>query len=163
MSTTWFIHILIQQTTLHPTRRHLSYSAYYQLDFRGDLTASRNLFERGTTQYYCVLLPMLRNDFNTQHAATAIEGEDDMSLPWPLTGLTSRIHWGSSFCWESYPYVIQFRLLSRRLSAVTPSSLHGTKNACCQTSKQSRVLQANSERDYPSEHAEDIVACGWLT
>ena len=53
-----------QQTTLHPTRRHqLSYSAYYQLDFRGDLTASRNLLEKGTTQYYCVLLPMLRNDF----------------------------------------------------------------------------------------------------
>ena len=57
MSTTWILHILIQ-TTLHPSRRHLSYSAYYQLDFRGDLTASCNLSstrERYNTVVLCTV------------------------------------------------------------------------------------------------------------
>jgi hypothetical protein len=87
------------------------------------------------------LLTMLRNDFNT-HQQKQSRGRmiDEPALTPDRSDVTSLLRF-LSFCWESYPYVIQ-RLLSRRLSAVTPSSLHGTKkNACCQ-SRQSKVASS---------------------
>ena len=116
-------------------------------------------FQPGTTQYYCVLLPMLRNDFKIQ------QQQQSRGRIWACPDLWQV--WRHEFI--EVPLLLRklplrhSAALSRRLSAVTPSSLHGTKNACCQ-SRQSEVASSKLtvRETIHTNTPEDIVACGWL-
>ena len=111
--------------------------------FRGDSTESSNLLERGTTQYYCVLLPMLRNDFKPSSNSNRGGGRMVDDPPWQV--------WRHEFI--EVPLIL-LRKLPLRHSAAFVSAAVGchtifiarNKEECLlsKPSKQSRVLQANS-------------------